>query len=102
MDYFVCYRPCKCSKAGSFSENCDATGKCGCKDNVIGQKCDQCKAGHFDLETVNSRGCKPCFCYGHGISCASRAGVGADVIQSNFKDGLEGWKVENYAGTSIK
>ena len=80
------------------SQNCDATGKCQCKKNVMGQKCDQCKEGTFDLDEKNTAGCKPCFCYGHGISCFSQSGFERDVVESTFKNGLEGWKVENYAG----
>lgn len=42
---------------------CDAaSGQCRCKVNVIGQRCDQCKAMFYNLTRVNSEGCQPCLC----------------------------------------
>ena len=94
------FRPCKCSKRGSLSERCDVSGKCQCKKNVKGLKCDQCIDGHFNLDGENADGCKACFCYGHGISCQSRLGFEKSLIESDFTNGLQGWKVENYEGKS--
>lgn len=61
-------------------------------------KCDQCVDGHFDLDEKNADGCKACFCYGHGVSCSARPGYRKNLVVTDFKDGLQGWKVENYAG----
>ena len=34
---------CECNEDGSVNELCDeASGKCTCKENVIGDKCTQC------------------------------------------------------------
>ena len=38
---------CKCNINGSKSTSCDSNGKCTCKENVIEDKCDTCKAGYF-------------------------------------------------------
>ncbi|KAL3317530.1 hypothetical protein Ciccas_003822 [Cichlidogyrus casuarinus] len=66
--------PCNCNKAGSFiSESikdidsalvpCDSEGKCLCKGNVQGEKCDQCKLGTFGLTQSYPLGCYRCFCH---------------------------------------
>jgi len=95
-------RPCKCSKRGSLSEKCDVSGKCQCKKNVKGLKCDQCIDGHFNLDEKTADGCKACFCYGHGVSCQSRLGFERHLIKSDFTNGLQGWKVENYQGVDFQ
>lgn len=39
---------CDCSKFGSVREDCEQmTGRCVCKPNVLGHKCDSCKEGEF-------------------------------------------------------
>ncbi len=39
---------CSCNEQGAVDETCaDDTGKCNCKTNVVGDKCDQCAAGFF-------------------------------------------------------
>ena len=95
------FRPCQCNTAGSLSGNCGATGQCECKENVVGKRCDQCKTGYFDLDSTSPKGCKPCFCYGHGITCESRPGIGASEIKTDFSIGLEDWKVEDINGKLI-
>ena len=34
---------CVCNVEGSLTEKCDKDGKCSCKANIIGEKCDTCK-----------------------------------------------------------
>ena len=34
---------CVCNVEGSLSEQCNKDGKCTCKANIIGEKCDTCK-----------------------------------------------------------
>ena len=42
---------------------CDvASGQCQCKANVIGRRCDQCKAMFYNLTSGSSKGCQPCLC----------------------------------------
>ena len=36
---------CGCNWAGSENNICDKTGKCQCRDNFQGEKCDKCKEG---------------------------------------------------------
>ncbi|CAF4134038.1 unnamed protein product, partial [Adineta steineri] len=61
-----------------FSSNCDASGTmvecndhCYCKCNVEGDRCDQCKSGHFYLNPITPDGCLSCFCSGIETECTS-------------------------------
>ncbi|MEQ2196717.1 hypothetical protein XENOCAPTIV_010167, partial [Xenoophorus captivus] len=51
---------CDCNPAGSLSNGlCDASsGRCFCKENVAGQRCDRCKSGFFNLRLENPAGCE--------------------------------------------
>ena len=46
-------------------------GRCICKYNVEGDRCDQCKRGHFYLNSLTPNGCLPCFCSGVSTDCTS-------------------------------
>uniref|UniRef100_A0A669P238 Laminin subunit beta-1 n=1 Tax=Phasianus colchicus TaxID=9054 RepID=A0A669P238_PHACC len=37
-------------------------GRCPCKENTEGVRCDKCKANHFGLRGSNPQGCQPCNC----------------------------------------
>ena len=43
LDFF---KACECKEDGSVDENCDINGKCSCKPNVCGDKCDKCCPGY--------------------------------------------------------
>ncbi|XP_047201049.1 laminin subunit beta-4 isoform X2 [Girardinichthys multiradiatus] len=60
--------PCDCNPAGSLSNGlCDASsGRCFCKENVAGQRCDRCKSGFFNLRLENPAGCEDCRCHSLG------------------------------------
>jgi hypothetical protein len=38
------------------------TGKCNCKENVMGERCDTCKLGYFNFSGANLAGCQKCDC----------------------------------------
>ena len=52
----------------------------------------------FDLDESNPKGCKECFCYGHGVSCTAALGIGAKEIMSTFEVDSEGWNLEDEFG----
>ncbi|KPM03150.1 laminin subunit beta-1-like protein [Sarcoptes scabiei] len=70
-DPYVCQQ-CDCDPRGSKEEgNCDSytnpalgleAGKCSCKTNVEGRRCDHCKPGFWNLHEINPDGCEACSC----------------------------------------
>ena len=40
---------CECNAEGSVDLNCDAEGKCTCKENITGDKCDEVVPGYYDF-----------------------------------------------------
>ncbi|XP_018564888.1 laminin subunit alpha-1-like [Anoplophora glabripennis] len=67
---------CNCNRFGTIEEhcqdgvcNCSDNGSCECKENVQGQKCDQCKPKTFGLTRENPTGCIPCFCFEKSSEC---------------------------------
>lgn len=50
---------CQCNQYGAESLQCDPSGRCLCRQGVIGEKCDRCAANHYDLTIT---GCKQCNC----------------------------------------
>ncbi|CAF0916506.1 unnamed protein product, partial [Brachionus calyciflorus] len=61
---------CVCNSNGVVSSQekiisnyCDqTTGRCICKQNVEGEKCDKCKQGFYDFSNSNIQGCRRCEC----------------------------------------
>ncbi|KAB0790802.1 hypothetical protein PPYR_15312 [Photinus pyralis] len=52
-------QPCICDYVGT--HHCNSyTGRCECKPNVIGEKCDRCQLDHFGFQS--GQGCIPCAC----------------------------------------
>ncbi|CAD5219384.1 unnamed protein product [Bursaphelenchus okinawaensis] len=57
-------KPCNCDLTGSLSSICDIHGgKCQCKPNVIGDKCDRCAPETYGFGPT---GCTPCGCDSSG------------------------------------
>ncbi|MFT7813885.1 laminin subunit alpha-1-like [Arapaima gigas] len=103
---------CNCNVNGTRDEFCDKKlgvcscedqGKCVCKENVGGLRCDECKSRTFGLSEQNPAGCSPCFCFGVSSDCEELGGLvrvpvtlGADreplrvVSQSHLMGTLEG------------
>ncbi|XP_014221336.1 laminin subunit beta-1 isoform X2 [Trichogramma pretiosum] len=65
-------QPCDCDPRGSLDDGiCDSrtdvlsgeeSGRCHCKVNVDGRRCDRCKAGFWNFLEENPEGCQPCTC----------------------------------------
>lgn len=95
---------CGCNIAGSLNNipQCDKTGKCLCKKNVEGDKCNQCKQGYFGLELMNELGCSSCFCYGHSDTCSSSPGYSRERIESSFDRDTERWTGQDSRGNTAQ
>ena len=46
--YIFSFLECQCNPKGSVDDFCDVDGKCTCKDEFTGNKCDQCADGTLD------------------------------------------------------
>lgn len=63
---------CNCDPNGSLDNGiCDShtnpltgkiSGRCHCKANVEGRRCDRCKNGYWNFDPNNPDGCQPCTC----------------------------------------
>ncbi|KAJ8045141.1 Usherin [Holothuria leucospilota] len=54
---------CQCNPAGSITGDCEQnSGGCLCKANVIGDQCDRCNFGYYNLSALNPLGCQQCEC----------------------------------------
>ncbi|XP_056413919.1 laminin subunit beta-3 isoform X2 [Hyla sarda] len=71
---------CDCDPEGSVEGgSCDPmNGRCICKENVGGERCDQCKPGYYQLNAANPQGCSKCDCNPQGTErdqpCDSETG----------------------------
>ncbi|XP_064625988.1 laminin subunit alpha lam-3-like [Lineus longissimus] len=75
INYPTC-KSCTCDLAGTLEMQCrnglcqcNTTGQCPCKENVVRKKCNKCKKGTFSLDPTNPRGCTECFCFGRTDEC---------------------------------
>ncbi|CAF1253140.1 unnamed protein product [Adineta ricciae] len=57
-----------CDPTGTHTER---GGRCICKYNVEGDRCNQCKRGHFYFNPTTPNGCVACFCSGVSTDCTS-------------------------------
>lgn len=69
----------RCDSSGTAQTHPD--GRCICKENVVGERCDQCASASFYLNDRSETGCVECFCMGVSTQCTSsswyRNSVGA-------------------------
>uniref|UniRef100_A0A8B9LTS4 Laminin, beta 4 n=1 Tax=Astyanax mexicanus TaxID=7994 RepID=A0A8B9LTS4_ASTMX len=65
--------PCACHSAGSVDGGlCDpVSGRCVCKQNVEGERCDRCISGFFGLSQGDNSGCQRCRCNSLGSKSTS-------------------------------
>ena len=89
-------QPCQCYPVGTFMSElnelpeCNAfTGKCSCKENVIGHDCDKCKDGYWNI--MSQEGCEACNCDPIG---ALNATCDLQTGQCFCRDGLEGLRCD--------
>nr|XP_009932075.1 PREDICTED: laminin subunit beta-4 [Opisthocomus hoazin] len=64
--------PCNCDPEGTLHDGvCDShtdpalgmvAGRCPCKENVEGVRCDKCRANYYGLSSSDPLGCQPCNC----------------------------------------
>ncbi|XP_071947989.1 laminin subunit gamma-1-like [Antedon mediterranea] len=87
-------QPCECNVHGSGYLTCDRNGVCHCQENVLGDKCDECYDGYFNIASGN--GCEACGCSPTGSTryscdqisgqCDCRQGVDGRQCQSCLYD----------------
>ncbi|XP_055694217.1 basement membrane-specific heparan sulfate proteoglycan core protein isoform X2 [Lutzomyia longipalpis] len=71
-------------------------GRCICKNNVLGRRCDQCAPNTFYLNPETPNGCIHCFCMGVARQCMS-SNYYRDTIQSTlYRDRSDFDIVYNY------
>ena len=84
----IAFLACDCDPSGStgfgecetYADPIDGTvaGRCLCKRNVQGRRCDLCKDGFWNLQESNLNGCQSCNCDPRGTvtvnKCNSQTG----------------------------
>lgn len=48
MFMFLFISACNCENTGSIGISCDNEGKCQCKENFDGNRCEKCKEGFYN------------------------------------------------------
>lgn len=66
--FFYLFVACDCDLGGSLDDGiCDSitnpltggeSGRCNCKANVEGRRCDRCKNGFWNFDPENPEGCQ--------------------------------------------
>ena len=59
MNFSIWKKACECNEEGSVGTECDEnSGKCTCKENIIGDKCTQCGTefwGFSDCQGIKNK-----------------------------------------------
>ena len=58
INYPLLFIECKCDHDGSEFDQCNDNGKCTCKPNVVGDKCDKCAEGYEGADFPHCSGKK--------------------------------------------
>ena len=86
--FLVYFTDCNCSMTGANETSCHPeTGQCSCRENVIGQHCEQCEINHYNFNS--GAGCSSCDCnptYSTSLQCDGNTGV------CSCKPGINGAK----------
>ncbi|KAB0376143.1 hypothetical protein FD755_012786 [Muntiacus reevesi] len=104
LDPYACI-PCECDPDGTISGGLcvshsdpdlgSVTGRCLCKENVEGAKCDRCKPNHYGLSAADPLGCQSCDCHPLGrlplLPCDVDTG---QCLCQSFAAGY--WGLENH------
>ena len=53
--FYRFYPACECNEDGSTSIACNDDGKCYCKDNIMGDKCDEPGHEYYNFPDVEGR-----------------------------------------------
>ena len=89
---------CQCNRNGTKNAECHPSSSssslsimnCDCKQNVLGDNCDHCRDGYFNLADNNPYGCSSCYCFGVTDQCQSsrlrRTTIWMDFSQNYFID----------------
>ena len=52
----ILFLACDCNDQGAANMSCNSDGICACKENITGNKCDECILGHFPFPDCNRQG----------------------------------------------
>ena len=57
MIFWTFFSECDCNTEGTEDGDisCDKNGKCNCKCNIYGDKCNECNAEYFGFPTCHGR-----------------------------------------------
>ncbi|XP_051943762.1 laminin subunit alpha-3 isoform X3 [Hippocampus zosterae] len=70
---------CACDYRGTEREVCDASGRCLCRPNVVGQQCDRCRPGYHSFAN-----CHACLCDGAGVAESVCSASGQCICLPNY------------------
>ncbi|XP_050306912.1 laminin subunit alpha-1 [Anthonomus grandis grandis] len=89
-------RKCLCNSVGTLETECqnglcqcNEDGRCNCKENVRGSKCNMCKVGTFGLSKENPKGCRECFCFNRSDDCEDTNYNWDKIRFEKFENGIE-------------
>ncbi|XP_072543376.1 laminin subunit alpha-3 isoform X2 [Salminus brasiliensis] len=70
---------CECDQRGTVPEVCSASGRCLCRPEVTGERCDRCCVGYYYFPY-----CRECRCDGSGVADQTCGPEGQCRCRANF------------------